>query len=169
MVSSTAKIGGRIFVKAEVLQAIKSRLDGLPVKEKTTFDFKDAAMFLYSGIKNAVQKNYTKEEIQQIIVKEGWLITQNSFRYLWILFLSEDENPRKRKPYVRSVKKIRADKTNLDVGTDKSNATIKDNIAIDGASLPSEFMSAAENNGLSYKSDTNSNAHFDLPPDTEDL
>ena len=110
MLATTVRIGGKIFVQIEVLQAIKSRLDHLPAKQKTSLDFKDAAMFLYPGIKGAVQKNYTKDEILQIIIKEGWEITQNSFRYLWSLFLSEDENPSKRKPYVKSVRKNKTDK-----------------------------------------------------------
>ena len=60
-------------------------------------NFKDAVAILYPGLKGSVQKNYSKDEILQGIVKAWWEITHNSFRYLWSLFLSEDETSGKRK------------------------------------------------------------------------
>ena len=86
-----------LAVQMEVLQSIKSKMDHLPEKQKTMLDFRDAALFLYPCIKAALQKNYTKDEILQIIIKEGWSLTQNSFRYLWSFFLSEDEHYGKKK------------------------------------------------------------------------
>ena len=165
MVAATVKVGGKIFVQIEVLQAIKARLDGLPTKQKTSLNLNDAVMFLYPGIKGAVQKHYTKDEILQIIINEGWKITQNSFRYLWSIFLSEDGNSNKRKPYVKSVRKIKAEKTNSAIESNKNNIAVKNNAAVNEASLSSKVMAIDENNVAS----ANSNAHFDLMPDTEDL
>ena len=162
MVAATVKVGGKIFVQIDVLQAIKARLDGLPVKQKTSLNLNDAVMFLYPGIKGAVQKHYTKDEILQIIINEGWKITQNSFRYLWSIFLSENGNSNKRKPYVKSVRKIKG-KTAID--TNESDIAVKDNATINDASLSSEVMTAAKSNAAS----SSNNGHFDLIPDTEDL
>ena len=148
MVAATVKVGGKIFVQIEVLQAIKARLDGLPTKQKTSLNLNDAVMFLY-----------------QIIINEGWNITQNSFRYLWSIFLSEDGNSNKRKPYVKSVRKIKAEKTNSAIESNKNNIAVKNNAAVNEASLSSKVMAIDENNVAS----ANSNAHFDLMPDTEDL
>ena len=162
MVAATAKVGGKIFVQIDVLQAIKTRLDGLPAKQKTSLDLKDSVMFLYPGIKGAVQKHYTKEEILQTIINGGWEITQNSFRYLWSIFLSENGNSSKRKPYVKSVKKIK-DKTAID--TNEIDIAVKDSATINDASLSSEVMAVAESNVASSRN----SSLFDLRPDTENL
>ena len=162
MVAATVKVGGKIFVQIDVLQAIKARLDGLPVKQKTSLNLNDAVMFLYPGIKGAVQKHYTKDEILQTIINGGWEITQNSFRYLWSIFLSENGNSNKRKPYVKSVKKI---KVKTSIGTDGSNIAAKDSAAINTAPLSSEMMTIAKSN----VSHSHNSSNFDLMPDTEDL
>jgi hypothetical protein len=184
VLAATVKVGGRNFVQVEVLQAIKTHLDHLPAKQKTMLEFRDAAVFLYPCIKGAVQKNYTKDEILQIIIKEGWEITQNSFRYLWSLFLSEDENPSKKKSHVRSAGKTKAEKSNSAIEGNKNNApesleTIsvpvadKENDETNEASLSPEILTSSKNNAASDKNDTDtqpqSSAHFELSPDTEDL
>jgi len=162
MLAATTKIGGKIFVQVEVLQAIKSRIDNLPAKQKTMLEFKEAVAFLYPCIKNAVQKNYSKDEILQIIVKEGWEITQNSFRYLWSLFLSEDENPRKRRPYVKSIRKIKTEKN-------KSDIEINKNILADKDTTMNDTSSLSQVPPTSSKVNTDSSAYFVIQPDTEDL
>ena len=169
MLAATVKIGSKNFVQVEILQAIKTRLDHLPAKQKTMLEFKDAAAFLYSGIKNAVQKNYSKDEIQQIIIKEGWSITQNSFRYLWSLFLSEDEKPSKKRTYVRSGGKTKTPKSNSPIETIESNIADKENVVISQDSLSSEIHTSSKDNAFSYKTNPISDAHFNITPDTEDL
>lgn len=195
MLAATVKIGAKHFVHVEVLQAIKSKMDHLPVKPKTMLDFRDAALFLYPCIKTALQKNYTKDEILQIIVKEGWELTQNSFRYLWSFFLSEDENCEKKKsapkshskekrvaPKLNAKNSINKAKENSDVilqsEDDKLNTQGDDfeTLTADGTDIiheTAEFNSSAEEKLQPEKSDEThaqtQSAHFDLPPDTEDL
>ncbi len=78
MLAATAKIGLKHFIQVDVLQSIRSQLEQLPAKQKTMLDFRDAVAFLYPSIKDAVQKNYSKDKILQIIVNAGWAITHNS-------------------------------------------------------------------------------------------
>ena len=68
MLAATAKIGSKHFVQVEVLQSIRSQLEQLPAKQKTMLDFRDAVAFLYPGIKDAVQKNYSKDEIVGLLL-----------------------------------------------------------------------------------------------------
>ena len=191
MVAATAKIGSKYFINVEVLQHIGSELEKLPKKEKTMFEFKDAAAFLHPFFKLAIQKNYTKEDILQIIVKAGWAITQNSFKYLWSLFLLVDENSGKKKPAPKQ--KIELPQSHVRKG--KSNAS--ENAATDFVPKHDyELETSDEEKYETEKSfseteslETNehdtkdsqssgktaantqqtNNAHFDLPPDTDDL
>ncbi len=184
MLAATAKIGSKNFIHVDVLQAIRSQLEQLPAKQKTMLEFRDAVAFLYPGLKGAVQKNYSKDEILQVIVKAGWEITHNSFRYLWSLFLSEDETSCKRKSAPKSAGKERRETTrntarkinsNASPTTDASFEPLQDNSdagqleqhSITEAKTPANIESLTENNEANTA--THNSAHFVLPPDSDDL
>ena len=188
MLAATVKIGSKNFVHMEVLQSIKSKMDHLPDKPKTMLDFRDAALFLYPCIKAALQKNYTNDEILQIIIKEGWELTQNSFRYLWSFFLSEDENYSKKKSGSKSVSKERRTIPKHNLKQNISNIQENRNIELihdsdkpensnpdnaHAANEATEMQSSTEENSTSENSEEISkqthSAHFELTPDTEDL
>ena len=195
MLAATVKIGSKNFVHMEVLQSIKSTMDHLPVKPKTMLDFKDAALFLYPCIKTALQKNYTKDEILQIIVKEGWELTQNSFRYLWSFFLSEYDNYGKKKSSPKSASKEKRaaskNKAKLNVNNSSENPNVNfsldyeklneqadndENSTPDNSNInneANEIQISAEEKSPSGSYEENSSqqqsARFELPPDTEDL
>lgn len=184
MLAATAKIGSKHFVQVEVLQSIRSQLEQLPAKQKTMLDFRDAVAFLYPGIKDAVQKNYSKDEILQIIVNAGWAITHNSFRYLWSLFLSEDESPCKKKSAHKSISKERRDvsrgavkKNNDDVPAilDAASDIQGDITKTDShkCSILNEAIVSANEHPTPDNDKANpirqNSAHFELPPDSDDL
>lgn len=195
MSAAVAKIGSRYFINAEILQNIGTELEKLPKKEKTMFEFKDAAAFLCPFFKSAIQKNYTKEDILQVIVKTGWSITHSSFKYLWSLFLLENEIPSKKKPSSRPVAKQKSEIHSHVVKQDQTpenaikvaipqknineNSTLNneetdktENSASDDKNVNQNINSAnsdmsSEKSG--EKSQQHSSARFDLPPDSDDL
>lgn len=184
MLAATAKIGSKHFVQVEVLQSIRSQLEQLPAKQKTMLDFRDAVAFLYPGIKDAVQKNYSKDEILQIIVNAGWAITHNSFRYLWSLFLSEDESPCKKKSAHKSITKERRDVSrgavkknnndvpaNLDAASDVQEEITKtdshEHSMTNEAIVSANEISTPDNDKINPI--RQNSAHFELPPDSDDL
>ena len=187
MLAATVKIGSKNFVHMEVLQSIKSKMDRLPDKPKTMLDFRDAALFLYPCIKAALQKNYTKDEILQIIIKEGWELTQNSFRYLWSFFLSEDEHYGKKKysPKSASKEKRTTSKANVRHSSGNPNVDLLQNDEILNEPKNDAYISITESSNLDNEnneirgstdekllpesSNQVQSAHFDIPPDTEDL
>ena len=188
MIAATAKIGSKYFINVEVLQHIGSELEKLPKKEKTMFEFKDAAAFLHPFFKLAIQKNYTKEDILQIIVKAGWAITQNSFKYLWSLFLLVDESSGKKKPAPKQLPQshVRKGKSNAseNAATDfvpkhdyELETSDEEKYETETSLHEPEILNASKHDTkdsqLSGKPAANpqqpNNAHFDLPPDTDDL
>ena len=184
MLTATAKIGSKQFVHVDVLQSIRSQLDQLPAKQKTMLNFRDAAAFLYPGLKGAVQKNYSKDEILQIIVNAGWAITHNSFRYLWSLFLSEDEAPCKKKSVAKSAtrerhdfsrnatKKIHAETSAISEAASGTQSDSVDTVqheqpVITSTKTPDNISTPHEKENANNAAQ--SSAHFVLPPDTDDL
>ena len=91
MLAATAKIGSKYLVNIDILKALGAEIEQLPEKEKVMFDFKSAVAFLRPFLELAIKKNYTKDEIFQLMGKVGWSITQNTFKYFWSLFLLEEE------------------------------------------------------------------------------
>ena len=101
MLAATAKIGSKYLVHVEILKALGAELENLPEKEKVMFDFKSAVVFLRPFLELAIKKNYTKDEIFQLMGKVGWSITQNTFKYFWSLFMLEEETSGKKKSITR--------------------------------------------------------------------
>ena len=147
--------------------------------------------FFIRALKRHCKKNYTKDEILQIIIKEGWSLTQNSFRYLWSFFLSEDEHYGKKKYSPKSASKekrttskanVRHSSENPDVDLLQSDEILNEqkndaDISITESSTldneKNEIQGSTNEKLLPENSQENSNqtksAHFDIPPDTEDL
>ena len=184
MLAATAKIGSKQFIHVDVLQSIRSQLDQLPAKQKTMLDFRDAVAFLYPGLKGAVQKNYSKDEILQIIVKAGWAITHNSFRYLCSLFLSDDEAPCKKKSVAKSAtrerhdssrnttKKINAETSAISeavsgLSSDSADTVQHEQPVMTDTKTPDNISAPHEKENANNAAQ--SSAHFVLPPDTDDL
>ncbi len=191
MLAATTKIGSKYLVHIEILKALGAELENLPEKEKVMFDFKSAVVFLRPFLELAIKKNYTKDEIFQIMGKVGWHITQNTFKYFWSLFTLEEEASNKKKPNTKSAGKEKSEHAHSTVRQNehKSQETMDAVLATHEAqSQGSEFsdpeaqnLNAAKNeaqapaneNPNEEKSTANStqqnSAHFLLPPDTEDL
>ena len=187
MLAATAKIGSKYLVNVEILKALGAELEQLPEKEKVMFDFKSAVAFLRPFLELAIKKNYTKDEIFQIMVKVGWGITHNTFKYFWSLFMLEQETSGKKKSVPKPPRKSRSVTTLTSIEQDKTQSlenqnpasSIEDNklneneiSASNAQKSNAGEMSAKEisthENSADNPAQTNS-AHFELPPDTEDL
>ena len=83
MLAGITKNGPKTFIHIDTLESIYSKLQALPAKRKTEFDLRDAVEFLSPAILDAVKKNYTKEDIFNVIGSSGWEITQATWRYVW--------------------------------------------------------------------------------------
>ena len=186
MLAATAKIGSKYLVHVEILKALGTELENLPEKEKVMFDFKSAVVFLRPFLELAIKKNYTKDEIFQLMGKVGWSITQNTFKYFWSLFLLEEETSGKKKSITKTPKKSKIstaitsvednelqslnnqdnaeqlNKTEIsDFNTQTSNAV--------GDKTQMSFNETLKSEKIAENPTQKSSAHFDLPPDTEDL
>ncbi len=191
MLAATTKIGSKYLVHIEILKALGTELENLPEKEKVMFDFKSAVVFLIPFLELAIKKNYTKDEIFQIMGKVGWHITQNTFKYFWSLFTLEEETSNKKKPNPTSAGKEKSEHAHSSVKQNehKSQETIDAVLANHEAqSQGSEFskpeaqnLNAAKNEAQAPENENHNeekstaistqqnSAHFPLPPDTEDL
>ena len=195
MLAATAKIGSKYLVHIEILKAFGAEVEKLPDKEKVMLDFKSAVVFLRPFLELAVKKNYTKDEIFQIMVKVGWRITQNTFKYFWSLYLLEEENFGQKRSNHKSARKTKTETSRTNVGQNeiKSLEVLSSDFSPDKRKI-NEHSSEEENShvdvqkftpetnelqtsvnenleaGKSGENSTQQNsAHFDLPPDTEDL
>jgi glutamyl/glutaminyl-tRNA synthetase len=158
-------------------------------------DFKSAVVFLRPFLELAIKKNYTKDEIFQLMGKVGWSITQNTFKYFWNLYLLEEENSSKKKSNPKSAgraktetshssvrqNKINAlklsspdfshDESNINEHTDETQNSSSD-VQNSTTEINTPQISFKENHesGKSEETPTQQNsAHFDLLPDSEDL
>ena len=179
MLAATAKIGSKYLVHVEILKALGTELENLPEKEKVMFDFKSAVVFLRPFLELAIKKNYTKDEIFQLMGKVGWSITQNTFKYFWSLFMLEEETSGKKKSITKTPKKSKIstaitsvednvlqslnnqDNAESDFNTQTSNAV--------GDKTQMSFNETLKSEKIAENPTKKSSAHFDLPPDTEDL
>ena len=182
------KIGSKYFVHVEILKAFSAELEKLPAKEKILFDFRSAIDFLRPFLELALEKNYTKDEIFELMGKVGWSMTRNAFRYFWSLFLTEEENSgRKKNHYEKSSKKSKTEtsatkaqkgKPELSYGfsadTDE-NETQNQDLPVQESDADTTSTQESSNKSYGFhkffgKSTPNtSNAYFEVKPDTEDL
>lgn len=140
----------------------------------------------------AVEKNYTKDDIFELMGKVGWRITSNKFKQFWSFYLLECENSGKKKNHAKkSFEKIKSEtsgensqKDNSDLSYDFSNSNneindengIKDsnvdvqesntetNLSQKNADEKHEFKKFS-----SVKNWLSGNSYFSVTPDTEDL
>lgn len=191
MLAATTKIGSKYLVHIEILKALGTELENLPEKEKVMFDFKSAVVFLRPFLELAIKKNYTKDEIFQIMGKVGWHITQNTFKYFWSLFTLEEETSNKKKTNTKSAGKEKSEHAHSSVKQNehKSQEIINAVLATHEAksqgtefSIPeAQNINAAKNESQAPVNENHNeekstaistqqnSAHFPLPPDTEDL
>ena len=187
MLAAIAKIGSKYLVHVEILKALGAELENLPEKEKVMFGFKSAVVFLRPFLELAIKKNYTKDEIFQLMGKVGWSITQNTFKYFWSLFMLEEETSGKKKSITKTPKKS---KISTAITSVEENELQSLNNQIPASSIDDEQLNETETsktsnavgdkNQMSFNETSKSekiaenpapksSARFDLPPDTEDL
>ena len=171
MLAATTKIGSKYLVHIEILKALGAELENLPEKEKVMFDFKSAVVFLRPFLELAIKKNYTKDEIFQIMGKVGWHITQNTFKYFWSLFTLEEEASNKKKPNTKSAGKGKSEHAHSTVRQNehKSQETIDAVLANHEAqSQGSEFSKPEAQNLNAAKNEAqapeNENPNEENPP-----
>lgn len=191
MLAATTKMGSKYLVHVEILKAVGAEIEKLPQKEKVMLDFKSAVVFLRPFLELAIKKNYTKDEIFQIMSKVGWSLTQNTFKYFWSLYLLEEENSGKRKTNPKSAGKAKTETSRsngrgskihsldlpiLDFSPDEHKINETQNSNSDATSSNTEAnelqtpLSEHDEAEKSAEISTQQNsAHFDLPPDSEDL
>ena len=187
MSSSVKKIGSKYLVHVDILKAFRAELEKLPPKEKILFDFKSAVDFLRPFLELAVEKNYTKDEIFELMGKVGWRITRNKFKQFWSFYLLEDENSGKKKGH--SKKSIKSETSNENFQKGKSDLSydfsadeindeneIKDsNVDVQNSNIETNL--SQENTDekhetkkfSSVKNWLSGNPYFSVTPDTEDL
>ena len=191
VLAATAKIGSKYLVNIDILKALGAEIEQLPEKEKVMFDFKSAVAFLRPFLELAIKKNYTKDEIFQLMGKVGWSITQNTFKYFWSLFLLEEESSAKKKSVSKSAGKIKRETSQANTRANKievwvnqhqvpsaKNETITEDETLNSEAQKlnpqtNETQPTASQVSTQEKSDdcsTQKNgALFDIPPDSEDL
>ena len=173
MLAATSKVCPKGLVAFETLQAVHSKIVSLPVKEKKFFKTREAVDFLFQDIHDAIfNKNYTIEDISQYFTSAGWVISPTSLKQFWRLFRVCVENYKNstlpaahKEQHAHTKSGIRKRKN--------SSSEATETISNDTESLPVEHenispMSSNESTQKEPVPNQNS-AHFDLPPDTEDL
>ena len=191
MLATTAKIGAKYLVNIDILKALGAEIEQLPEKEKVMFDFKSAVAFLRPFLELAIKKNYTKDEIFQLMGKVGWSITQNTFKYFWSLFLLEEESSGKKKSASKSAGKIKRETSQINSSTIKLEVqgcqlhapSVIDENTTEAQTLNSEPQKSNAGTNITQitasqistqeKSDDSqtqkNGALFDIPPDSDDL
>ena len=180
------KIGSKYFVHVEILKAFSAELEKLPAKEKILFDFRSAIDFLRPFLELALEKNYTKDEIFELMGKVGWNMTQNAFRYFWSLFLTEEENSgRKKNHSEKSSKKSKTEtsttkaqkgKPELSYGFSEDESTAQEqDLPVQESDADTTSTQASSNKSYGFhkffgkNTSSTNNAYFEVKPDTEDL
>lgn len=181
MLAATSNVCPKGLVAFETLKAVHSKIVGLPVKEKKFFKTKEAVDYLFHDIHDAiVNKNNTIEDISEYFVSAGWVISQTSLKQFWRFFrvcLENYKNPNisnaKKEQHEHAKVGSKKGKNSSSVGADVVVKTISDTAINDTQNLSTEH----ENIAPSYSNEhtqtesiqPQNSAHFDLPPDTEDL
>ena len=153
--------GSKTFILIKAVEGLRGQFGKLPVKDKTRFEAKDAVAFLYKDIQMTLQKGYSMSEISEFIKTSiGWEISAESLRYFCKRFRMEErkgKNATQKKgqspPEQKSLPM--EDKDGAPKAASSSNAT--------GAGEKEESVHHKE------KESAHKSAHFELPPDTEDL
>lgn len=182
MLNAVQKTGSKYLVHVEILRAFGAELEKLPAKEKILFDFRSAIDFLRPFLELALEKNYTKDEIFELMGKVGWNMTRNAFRYFWSLFLTEEETPgRKKNHSEKSSKKSKTETAETKTQKSKPELSYSFSADEDGTQNQDLPVQEADADTTSTQESSNkhydfhkflgkkSNAYFEVKPDTEDL
>ena len=192
MLAATSNGCPKGLVAFETLEAVHTKIVALPVKEKKFFKTREAVAYLFQDIHDAiVNKNYTIEDISQSFVSAGWLISQTSLKQFWRFFraytesynnstISTDKKERNEhaKTVTRKRKNLPSGKSDFAIETTSNDTKISSAVNQNNSSEMSEISSHEQEKIASLSSDENMNtdsvqpqnsAHFDLPPDSEDL
>ena len=184
------KMGAKTFISVKLLERIQGQLMDLPEKHKTQLETKEAVAFLYQDISSALAKNYTLSEISDLIKSSGWELTESSLKYFCKISRTEKEKNSKGKkssPPKNAAKKQSEHPAKLTMTRNdgaaatsasspgNSDGTPKD-VAKKGKSpatgvnveLEAKPEAASERKG-NKQYPKQKDAHFDFPPDTEDL
>jgi len=178
VLDTVQKVGSKYFVHVEILKAFGAELEKLPKKEKILYDFKSAVAFLRPFLELAIEKNYTKDEIFDIMGKVGWQMNRTTFKHFWNLYSLEEENSGKKK----SRSKKSSGKTKNETSASESKADLSYGFSADennetektGSDFETQEANATEKNSEPPKPSffhtwRSSSAHFEIKPDTEDL
>ena len=178
MLAATSQVCPKGLVAFETLKAVHSKIVGLPVKEKKFFKTREAVDYLFQDIHDAiVNKNYTIEDISEYFVSAGWVISQTSLKQFWRFFRACMENHKNSN--ISSAKKEQHQHSKVATKKGKNSSTGEAEVFTETTSDKSLKDISAEHENIapvSYKESIQteslqpqSNAHFDLPPDSEDL
>jgi len=182
------KTDSRYSVNIEILKAFGAEIEKLPVKERVSYDVKEAVNFLRPFLDLALEKNYTKDEIFGLMEKVGWNISRNKFKYLWGLYLLEKKNSgKKKKNSKKSLKEIKTENLNKNASSNEAklsydlsidenenkNATQAEDLEAQELKIETEKNPEQNNKngiyGLIKSAWQGNSAHFEVKPDTEDL
>ena len=159
VLAATSKVCPKGLVTFETLEAVHTQLAGLPVKEKKFFKTREAVEYLFKDIHDAiVNKNYTIEDISEYIIASGWHISRTALRQFWKCFRSSMGNYTNSQN--NSTKKANREHTKL--ALKNSSEVSQNDISDDKQRIIDETIQRDVLKSLK-------NAHFDMPPDTEDL
>lgn len=195
---SKATITGNREINLEILEKIRALLRSLPEKQKTRYATKEAVGFLYEEIQSALNKNYSMEEISELLRSSGWEIQENSLKYFWRLFRHEEK--RNDTSTSKDLKRLKSkkDEKKLTPKRQKNKQNEEDHKAeTESADLLSNALNSTENMSQKGKREKSSikrhskvtgnsgsgdveevseecspkakDVHFELPPDTEEL
>ena len=177
MLAATSQVCPKGLVAFETLKAVHSKIVGLPVKEKKFFKTREAVDYLFQDIHDAiVNKNYTVEDISEYFVSAGWLISQTSLKQFWRFFRVCMESYKNSN--LPTAKKEQHEHSKVGTKKGKNLSAGGAEVVTDKSVKDSKILSAEHENvaPVSYQesvqkesTQSQSNAHFDLPPDTEDL
>ena len=171
--------GSKSMVNVQFLDKMKEHLRGLPEKPKELFEFQEAANYIRKDITSAFHKNYTQNDLSDMFFSFGWPQDDNSIRSFWRAFNALVRS-------IESQKLIAKSPDDYDVKYSKE-ATKKKRIStsklneIETSSVPDVPLPKPEKKQKKEVRDTapanpdtpsiiqHSGAHFELPPDTDDI
>ena len=157
------KNGRGFMINIKALEEIKADLSNLPQKQRTFLTTNEAIAFLLPSIISAREKNYTNSEIQDYFAKSGWDFTQCSSHHFWNTFHSMAQGNR-RKKHIED----HADSNVAEVSSEFITNIVNDVKEAETDEQVSEIYESLKKS-LPTVNKTHSSAHFDIPPDTEDL
>ena len=181
MLAAASNVCPKGLVAFETLKAVHTKIVSLPVKEKKFFKTREAVDYLFQDIHDAiVNKNYTIEDISEYFVSEGWIISQTSLKQFWRFFRLCMENYKH--STISNTKKEQHEHPKAGIKKGKNSSSGKSEAVTEIISnenvTDTKILSDGHENITPLSSQESvtketaqakNSAHFELPPDTEDL